>query len=308
MTIRHFSVLQTVLSQTRDVICSSQGLSKEEAFTRTEEFIRDNSERWRLPNPQINYEDPFCRMAYLYMNVAVHAGLVEKGISQFGEKFEPFLRLKAEMGEELHVCAIGGGPGSELLGVVRYIENLKLKKPVFLDFLLIDKIKEWDESWHALKQGVDLQLKETYGQDRHEWATLISKSFLPLDATKSSDFEHFATRFNSINLFMFCYMVSEIKENFANFSKVINLLVTRASPGAFFLFIDRDEKIVRETVDKLIEEYPLLKKVAHHKERGVLEDNPEDLGEWYINIPSLPRQKWITFFTLAVKLPDSNST
>ena len=297
--LNRLHVLKSVLSQTRDVICETYGISKEEAFKKIQSFIEENSARWRLVDPKINYEDPFCRMAYLYMNVAVHAALVETALSSYPH-IRTLIRTKADTGSDLHICALGGGPGSELIGVVRNIESLRLKeKTVHLDFALIDRIKEWDESWHALKTGVDRQLRENYGGNRNHWPISISRSFLPLDVTVPSDLENFATRFKSTDIFLVCYLVSELKGSKAKLEYVINALLSKASPGTLILFIDRDEREVRETVQTLIERNPDLVLLGTRKERGEMEDNLEDLGEWYIHLPTLPRRKWMAFFTLA---------
>ncbi len=298
MPIGHFKVLQSVLSQTRDVICDVYGLSKEEAFARAEAFIKDNSERWKLADPGINYGDPFCRMAYLYMNVAIHASLVEHAMRVYPQ-IGRLMREKARAGEELRVCALGGGPGSELLGLVRYAESAReAESTTYVDFVLVDLVKEWDESWHALKAGVDERLRQLYGNERRHWPVVTSRSFLALNATSPADFEHFATRFGGTDLFLVCYLVSELKASAAGFEAVLDLLAKRAKPGALFLFIDRNEREVRTTIQQMVERNPLLTLLDIKESRGRLEENMSDLGEWYIHIPSLPRQKWLAFFAL----------
>lgn len=84
---------------------------------------------------------------------------------------------------------------------------------------------------------------------------------------------------------------------------MINLLISRSKRNSFVLFIDRDEKIVRDSITNIIEKSSLLSSIQTFQERGSLEDTPSELGEWYINIPSLPRQKWLSFFSLAQKTP-----
>lgn len=299
--INRLLVLQGVLSQTRDVICETYKISKEEAFEGIQAFIDENSERWRLVDPQINYQDPFCRMAYLYMNVAVHAALIETALSSF-PKIQKLFRDKAKTESDLHVCALGGGPGSELIGVVRHIERLNLKgKTIHLDFALTDLIREWDESWHALKTGVDRQLREIYGGNRNEWPVSISRSFLQINATSPADLKSFATRFRSIDIFLICYLVSELKDSTAQFEEVIKALTDKAPPGALFLFIDRNERKVRQSVERIIEQSPELKSLGIRIETGGLEDDLRDFGEWYINLPRIPRSRWRAFIALAQK-------
>lgn len=125
---------------------------------------------------------------------------------------------------------------------------------------------------------------------------------MPLDATKAEEFADFATRFSGTDLFVVCYLVSELKGHTSEFETVLNLLVQRASAGALLLFIDRDEREVREALEAIVERDPSLVSLGTVKERGSLEDDLHDLGEWYINIEALPRQRWLAFFTLARKV------
>ena len=303
MAISRLGSLHDVLSQTCDVICSLYGISREEAFARVECFIEENSRRWRLPEPAIDYHDPFCRMAYLYMNVAVHAALFEDALCKHAAAGAVVGTLAAS-GEELRVCALGGGPGSELLGLVRFIETMHLGgRPACLDFLLIDRVPEWDESWHALKQGIDRQLRTSYGQDRATWPVSISRSFLPLDVTAPPDFRNFATRFNGVHLFILCYLASEVKGRMADLRNVLAMLVNRAPSGALILVIDRDEREVRDGVQTVLAGLPGVEHSALVKQRGVLEDDLAELGEWYMNIEALPRSRWLAFSSLAQKRP-----
>lgn len=296
------NVLQATLTQTCDAICRTHGIDRLEVFERTEAFIRENSEKWRDPHPNIDYENPFCRMAYIYMNVAVHAHLVERAITAFPQ-IERVLRGKIDAHDELRVCALGGGPGSELLGLVGYLEGLKFRgRTAYLDFLLIDRIKEWDESWHALKHSVDKQLAIKFGRDRSTWPVSVSRSFLPLDVTSVADFENFVTRFGGTDIFILSYLVSELKTSVVDFEEVLHLLVAKANDGALLLFIDRDEREVRETVLQIVLRHESLMFQDTIKQRGRLTADLAELGEWYIHMPSLPRQKWLAFFTLAKKV------
>jgi hypothetical protein len=156
-----------------------------------------------------------------------------------------------------------------------------------------------------LKSGVDAELRKAYGVSRNNWPVSISRSFLPTNTTAPADLENFATRFRSTDIFLVCYLVSELKGSISAFEKVINSLVVRASSDALILFIDRDEREVRDSIQRIIERNSQLASIGLKKERGGMEDNLEDFGEWYINLPTLPRRKWMAFFALAQKAMSS---
>ena len=306
VSVKVFQVIQPVLSQTCDVICRLYDIPREEAFRRAESFVKENSVQWRSASTTIDYENPFCRLPYLYMNVAVHANLVEKAIQQFPDLAES-IREKIETGEEFRICALGGGPGSELIGVSNFIAQTPGRdKPAYVDFMLVDRIQPWDESWHALKRGLDASYRAAYGFDRGHWPSIVSRSFLALDVTNVEEFANYPTRFNDVDLFICCYLVSEIKSDTSQFSAVVDWLVHKSKPNSYWLFIDRDEKVVREAIDTVVGSNSALQGLGISHERGKLEDDLTDLGEWYINIEPLPRQRWLAYFSLA-KVMGSNS-
>jgi len=190
-------------------------------YKNTEKFIRDNSTEWRKTTPNIDYENPFCRMAYLYMNVAIHSYL----ITTVFDIHASILKGAFSQNDVIKIGAFGGGPGSELLGTINFLEkNQKILGELSIDFLLIDTVREWDESWHSLKQGVDNYFRKKHGSNWRKWPILVNRSFLPLDATKVSDYSNFPTRFSDIDIYIFSYITSELKGETDNFSEVIDFL------------------------------------------------------------------------------------
>jgi hypothetical protein len=69
----------------------------------------------RKTAPQIPYEDPICRLAYIYRHVAANATLF-----QWLLRDNPSLRsiMRGKSGQRLRIAALGGGPDSELLGLI----------------------------------------------------------------------------------------------------------------------------------------------------------------------------------------------
>ena len=301
MAVRRLAVLRAVLSQTKDVIRDTLGVSDAEAMGRIEHYVRENARKWREEDPEINYSDPFCRLAYLYRNVPVHAALVERSLRQFGE-ITALLGDHLKSGEPLRVAVLGGGPGSELVGLVRYVESLGVGgDPLVIDMVLLDRIREWDESWHALKEGIDGQLKDLYGRSPARWPVIVSRSFLPLDLTDPKQFASFATRFAHVELVFVCYAVSELLGKINEVQGVLQTVLNRVAAGALVLFIDRDEGAVRSAVRTLIAQMGSLRLLSEHRETGQLDDDVREFGEWYMGMESLPRRTWRAFFTLAEK-------
>lgn len=286
------TIIANTLSKTCDVICETQGIQRAKVYELTQKFIEQNSEEWKNNTPAINYRNPYCRMAYIYMNVAVHSHLIKTS----------FIRNKAtilesfETNKKYTISSFGGGPGSELIGVVSFlVENAQTILGTSLDFLLVDKVAEWDDSWHALKDGIDDYLESTWGKEWRRWPFIISRSFLPLDVTLVDDFVNFGTRFRNTNLFLFSYICSELKAKENEFRAVVEYLTRQARTGALFLFIDRNETQVRKLVERIIGSIPILETINSETFIGRIDYDLSKFGEWYINIESLPRRSWQTF-------------
>ena len=55
--------------------------------------------------------------------------------------------------QKVNVACIGGGPGSDFLGILKYL--MTNKKSPTIKFQLCDKEKTWAESWSDVDDKVD---------------------------------------------------------------------------------------------------------------------------------------------------------
>ena len=114
------STIQLTLSNTLDEVCSVYGITRPQAFDKVQSFISRNSEEWKNPKPDINYSDPFCRLAYIYMNVPVHSHLIERAFFSNPELWKS-IGDKSKNQEDLNIWAIVGGPGQNFLVSARFL-------------------------------------------------------------------------------------------------------------------------------------------------------------------------------------------
>lgn len=298
----HLEIVHRALSSAADIITATSSITRESIYATTQEFIVSNSAEWKKKNPQIDYSDPYCRLAYMYMNVGIHAHLVEEALAHFSSVAE-LIAERLSSGKSLNVCALGGGPGSELVGLASFVEGInQTERPLFVEFLLVDLVKEWDESWQSLKEGVDSHMRAQNGGDRMNWPLIVSRSFLPVSAIDVDDFSQLPTRFHGTDIYIFSYLVSELKSSLHRFEEVMNYLTRAANSDALFLFIDRNERAVRDGVEEVVGYNPHISMVGMHQNRGRYEVDLSKLGEWYTHIRPLPRQSWESFFALAKQI------
>lgn len=105
----YFQTIREVLEKSAGAICAREGISLKELKTRLVENLEAMSEAWFSGDkPHVGYENPVCRLAYLYCHVPVNANLFEAVLSGDAELQEFVLKRIKKTGE-LHVCAFGGG-------------------------------------------------------------------------------------------------------------------------------------------------------------------------------------------------------
>jgi len=168
--------------------------------------------------------------------------------------------------EKIAVACLGGGPGSDFLGVLKYL-MLNGKKPS-VRFQLCDKEKTWAESWDGVDEMVDPEFR-------------ISTSYLSIDVTQPEDWQPFTKYFQS-DLFTMIYFMSEVHalrdiadEYFAN-------LFETAKCGALFLFVDNNNPEFYNWFDELANEFGVeILKSRQENMIAPVHEEKKDLGEYY---------------------------
>ena len=174
--------------------------------------------------------------------------------------------------KKVNVACIGGGPGSDFLGILKYLMNNK-KSPT-IKFQLCDREKSWAESWSDVDDKVeDLEFR-------------ISTSYMPLDVTKRDDWKSYIKYFQS-DLFTMIYFMSEVfslqdsaNEYFAN-------LFTQAKTGSLFLFIDNNDSQFYNWFDRLAEN-PKIDILSSNETKMTVPFDEEklDLGKYFAKFSS----------------------
>src|SRR5262245_59416965 len=168
MPIALFKTLEPVLSQYIAEISRDYRIRKDDTIDRAKKFPADNIGRYCTDDPATKHSDPLYRHVYLYTNVGAHANLIDKAFCK-SRTLHGLVKNKLD-GQKLNVCSLGGGPGSELLGLVKYVERVRESDSrIELAFKRIDTVPLWAESWEFLVRGLEATFGATYGIDRCDW-------------------------------------------------------------------------------------------------------------------------------------------
>ncbi|MBF2066062.1 MAG: hypothetical protein IGS39_16835 [Calothrix sp. C42_A2020_038] len=211
-----FQIIKSVLDEAYSQIPGDEA-QKDSEIKDALEYLRN--EYARLSNGSIiDYSFATTRFAYIYVYVTSHANLVCSMIQKNQDICNLFDNQK------VNVACIGGGPGSDFLGILKYL-MINQKSPT-VKFQLCDKEKTWAESWSDVDNMIDPEFR-------------ISTSYLPLDVTEQDDWKPYTKYFQS-DLFTMIYFMSEVLSLRHLANEYFDNLFSQAKPKSLFLFIDNN--------------------------------------------------------------------
>jgi hypothetical protein len=210
----------------------------------------------------VDHSDLASRFAYIYRYVTSHANFVFQVIRGSETLQDLFDR------ERVNITCIGGGPGSDFLGVIKYLEKAS-KKPT-LKCILYDKENAWGECWNDVdeKLSTDLQIR-TFCQ--------------PFDVTEPSSWENYS-KYLSSDLFTMIYFLSEVYCVRGEAETFFLNMFEEAKTGAIFLFIDNNAPIFYAWFDDMVSRSQIEVIERFEGKIGITDYSEEktDLGEYWL--------------------------
>ena len=201
-----------------------------------------------------DYKDRATRFAYIFCYTTAHANLVYQVI----EGSDPLKKLFDR--DVVEAACVGGGPGSDYLGILKYL-MLRDKKPT-LRCTLFDCEQAWNESWSDVDQKVESEVKS-------------STRTLTIDVTKPDSWSPLTKHYRS-DLFTFIYFLSEVVKYKAAATPYFTTLMQQAKPGALFLFIDNNASEHYGWFDELAKMHSLV--ILEHDREVLKMPGWNDLG------------------------------
>ncbi len=226
----YFSTIKNVLDLAIANYCQTSGQSQASVDQDIVAHIAATSNQHRNPDPNISYTEPLCRLGYLYVHAGVNATLFEQTIRKSSQLAA---MIHSHTDRNLSICAVGGGPGTELLSLAKYAltEGLTLDN---VSFTVLDNVPQWGESWNHLSDAIRVGQSPSIIRN-------ITRGFYPMDVTQPASYQSYAWLFQSIDLFVYNYLLSENQIRLADFGNALKEMVVRSRNGTFFVFVDRVE-------------------------------------------------------------------
>jgi Putative SAM-dependent methyltransferase len=303
MAITFFELLNTVIEKETDFISNQLEIPIDAVY----ELILDEAERnqveWfsdRVPN--LNYQDPACRLAYLYIVAAANASTFQH-VLESNEDLHNYVLKIAKERHEVKICAFGAGPGTELMAMAKFFEQQKLGVSVSVDFQLLDKVQEWASSWYGIRDQVNESFKHLHGANRSTWPMIPSGNFLACDVTELDRFSYLGDVWKQ-DIYVLNFLLSEIFHDDPGLRSFLSQVAKFAPTGARFVFIERRGYRWQQHIQNIAKESGLvLSKFIESPNGRLVGEDATKLGQIYDAIQERrkPRLTWNVVYSIGVK-------
>lgn len=296
----HFEVVRRVMDEHFAAILQSAGGDESVAYARIKAAICTLSDSYRTGQGR-NYGDLLQRFGYLLRQTAVNANLCETLLCR-RSSIRTYVHQLVENCGIVSVCAIGGGPGTELMAIVKWLSreylSMELESPVFVDFSLADVCTEWEDCQELVVNSLRTVLDEEHDGNtpitiqmnaiRHDLTTgqWLTPPTLPA--------QH--------DIYIMNYAISELPQYRREVAATLASVVESAPIGSRFLIIDRNENSIARYAAWAAEQAGLSSITTTKTEETVNSDEQSDLLQRYIQATGeWPRLRWRAFCVYAVK-------
>lgn len=205
------------------------GAGKDDAIKkRLEELSEHYSDVLGKGGP--SYADEITRFAYVFRYTTAHAEYLNQAFSWASDLCNAVER------SDVSVTCIGGGPGSDVLGFVKFLLAKEGDKPQ-LTFSILDKEQLWADTWAGLDPIVSEEIK-------------TSRTFLNIDVTQPNSYAGHKKPFQA-NVFTLLYFLSEIFSLKDAATTFLDHCFSAMEKGALLVVLDFKDSRLQEWIDGL---------------------------------------------------------
>lgn len=258
-----FQLVGKVLDQLKVDVDNACGNKGDAAVT---QCLNNLSEAYgKLTDPSrkpVDYAAPENRLAYVYCYVAAHSDYVYQILNRTTKILGSNLTAR----KKIVVTALGGGPGSDLVGLMQYLVECNDCKLETVTAYLCDREQAWADCWTEIGEEVQAGFR-------------LNVNFQPLDVTNADSWTK-QKKYLSADLFLLVYFASEVASLGEKAAQFWAELSMSAKAGSYMLVIDNDHTFFNDFIVKNV----VGKNWSVLKEEGLYltpsgDEQKSDLGE-----------------------------
>jgi SAM-dependent methyltransferase len=255
-----FQLMKLVLDDSYRQIVADSETEKDKIIKLALAHLSDKYRVLLTKAQMINYAHPAIRFAYIFKYTTSHSNLVFQAIQSCAELGSIF------DSQRVKVSCIGGGPGSDFLGILKYL--IRSGKRPDLRFYLFDKEQSWADSWCDVEDHINVDFR-------------FSTQYQHFDVAKPSDWTPH-TKYLESDIFTMIYFMSEVHGLRPNSDAFFRNLFSRAKQGSFFLFIDNNnpgffswfDELASDRGVRILHQQNCVQGLPTHEEKA-------DLGDYF---------------------------
>jgi SAM-dependent methyltransferase len=185
----------------------------------------------------IDYSDAVKRFAYIYKYTVAHADYIMQ-IIKGNKDLRELLEKKS-----IEVACLGGGPGSDLLGILKYLIR-KQAQGLSLKCYIFDKERAWGDSWSDVASSLSPPFQ-------------IYPVFQQMDVTDSKTWASYQ-KFLRADLFTLSYFLSEVWKIKDTAEPFFDHCLSQMKSGSMILFVDNNDSRFRGWFDGMAKKHNLV--------------------------------------------------
>ena len=219
---------------------------------------------------EIDYSNPIKRFAYIYKYTVAHADYIMQLINR-----EKTIQDLLKQGNPKVAC-LGGGPGSDLLGILKYMINADVGGTSLTCFIF-DKERAWGESWSDVARVLEAPFN-------------VYPSFMQLDVTDEATWKSYA-KIAQADLFTLSYFMSEVWRLKEQAEPFFTHCMSQMKKGSLMLFIDNNSSQFVNWFDALANQHDFEWLMKGNSQISFSNDEEKtDLGVYFTKF-DLPKRK-----------------
>jgi hypothetical protein len=265
----NFELVKLALDELHTIIARTEADPTAAIRTQCERLTASYSDLTAENRAPLDYSSAAVRFAYVYTYVAAHASWVYELLLEEG------IRELIQSDSLLRATCLGGGPGTELIGLLNACNALRRRDPV--SCFLLDKEDGWAETWAEIDSRVGASYR-------------VTTSFRSVDVCHPPKYENLAKAFDA-DLFFAIYFLSEVYSFRANAAPFLEQLVHSMKPGALVVYIDNSSDTFTQYARSIFRDE--LFEIIFRDEKTRLQLNPSEerraLEEYLRTINRSPR-------------------
>ena len=172
-------------------------------------------------------------MAYVHKYVTTHADYIVQGLQRLRRHFNGNIFH----GESVRISCFGGGPGSDILAVLKYLSENEEEPVERLTCFLLDREEAWQDTWTEILESLSGGLQ----------TNVIYQS---VDVTQPATWQY-KTGFLQADLIIFSYFLSEIFHEGPHLTEELKDILGQMKSGAVLLYIDNNHPTFNSFFDEI---------------------------------------------------------